>query len=89
MIKLVFQNGHFRVIFIIAQVIRVTVGCEPQNRIPALIILSSQNFDAITNPQPFTCPFLWPRHCSKCFININLPNPHSNLLNIYYPCFTN
>lgn len=81
MIKLVFQNGYFRVIFIIAQVIRVTVGCEPQ-RTPALIILSSQKFAGITNP--FICPFLGLRHCSKCFANINLffiyYCPHNNLL---------
>ena len=53
MIKLAFQNGYFRVIFIIAQVIRVTVGSEPQ-RTPALIILTPQKFAGITNP------FIWP-----------------------------
>lgn len=50
MIKLVFQNRYFRVTFIIAQVIRLTVGCEPQNRTPALTTLSSQDFVAITDP---------------------------------------
>lgn len=49
------KQGYIRVTYLIAQVIKVTVGCESHVRVAPLIILST-DFDGITNPLPLHVP---------------------------------